>query len=145
MPYLDWSEQNIGLEAAPQADRETQLTLTLPNRELAAQLKTELEGVLATPGRELRLNLPRRWTIFWKAREGDSRLLLAHPEHDVWVATVAAEAEYGQLLLKGLDRVSQSGGGIDLASLGAGHSFNNLGLVIQVVGQVAEQAAAGTA
>ncbi len=40
------------------------------------------------PGSEIRMDFPAGWTLFWKAREADeSRLLLAHPEKEEWVAT----------------------------------------------------------
>jgi hypothetical protein len=51
---------------------------------------------------ELRLELPNGWAVFWKEREGESRLLIAHPSAEVWVATCALTREHGLTVLERL-------------------------------------------
>jgi hypothetical protein len=40
--------------------------------------------------------------MFWKEREGESRLLLAHPSADAWVATAALTKEHGLTVVERL-------------------------------------------
>lgn len=60
------------------------------------ELVQELEAVfkLSTSdnlSQELRLKLSDPWTLFWKMREGENRILVAHPETETWVGTLALE------------------------------------------------------
>ncbi len=94
--------------------------------ELAAALR-ELFAVAAAapagPHGELRLDLPRGWIVFWKLREGESRLLLAHPQQDEWVATAALTREHGALVAERLERLA---GG---ALLNVGEVGGELGVI----------------
>lgn len=103
MPYVNWSKADIRPEFE---ERSARLTLGL-RAEQVALLGSELASLF--PGadqqishRELRLDLPAGWTLFWKRREGESRYLLAHPEQQTWVATLALEGEEGARLVSAL-------------------------------------------
>ena len=93
MPYLNWKERETGQEV-----RDSLFTLRLKSRELA-ELIALLEEVFVENGPELRVDLPRNWIVFWKRREGESRLLIAHPQENEWVATAALEPEHGKKLI----------------------------------------------
>jgi hypothetical protein len=54
-------------------------------------------------GGELRVDLPREWIVFWKPRDGESRLLLAHPQPEEWVATVALSEGDGKELIRRME------------------------------------------
>jgi hypothetical protein len=101
MPYLDWSNEPITMsfEEHPKLAR---LRVDL-SRAQHNELGLELQKVYAEGGFELRVDFPRRWTIFFKAREEDSRLLLAHPEENAWVATVALTPAHGSRVVEKLN------------------------------------------
>ncbi|MBC7386606.1 MAG: hypothetical protein H7301_10670 [Cryobacterium sp.] len=67
-------------------------------REIAAAL------TLLTPveGNELRTHFPGGWTVFWKMIAGESRLLVAHPELNEWVATLALSSDHIEKLRRRL-------------------------------------------
>jgi hypothetical protein len=92
----------------------------------------------AGSGRELRMDLSGGWTVFWKSRESGSRLLLAHPEHQEWVATVALEPALGQKLVERLKELN-AGQSLTIHELGEelGIEFYNLGAVSNVEIQIA--------
>lgn len=99
MPYLDFSAKPIELAMSAHPHCEHQLDLHLPVAELQT-LQAGLEDLLENQSRELRVDFPNKWTVFWKLREGETRLLLAHPEEHVWVATVAMTHEHCQAVVR---------------------------------------------
>jgi hypothetical protein len=143
MPYLNWKEQKrIKQEIGPLAPGgshepgdKLRLTLSLESGPLL-ELLPLLREAFAPGGGELRLDLPRGWIVFWKRREGESRLLLAHPQTDEWVATVALSGEHGASLLERLDRLASvapgaSGPGeLHLGDLAATGGVSNLELTL---------------
>jgi hypothetical protein len=92
---------------------------------------TATEGHFSSMVPELRVDLPDQWIVFWKKRASDTRLLLAHPEKDEWVATAALEETHGLNLVSALKKLSP-GDGISIHELGAdlyeSGSVNNLEL-----------------
>lgn len=108
MPYLNWSEAEILPVQTGHPRLGTQLELTF-SAEQALHLVESLQPVFAKAGSELRLDLPGRWTLYWKIREGDTRLLLAHPEADAWVGTVALNPEQAPGCLDKLRSLSVAG------------------------------------
>src|SRR4051794_37056919 len=123
MPYLNWKDQT-GLKqeiaGGPGGAGPLRLTLGLDSAQ-ASMLLPLLRDVLseeAPLGSELRVDLPRNWIVFWKKREGESRLLIAHPQTDEWVATAALSAAHGQLLLERFERLS-SGEALSVGELEA--------------------------
>src|SRR5258708_6438717 len=105
MPYLNWKEREIQKRIEPQVDARSTLTLTLSGEERAALLPL-LEEVYLREGSELRVDLPENWIVFWKSRESESRLLIAHPERGEWVTTIALEAGHGRSVLESLKGLS---------------------------------------
>jgi hypothetical protein len=101
MPYLNWREQILSQTATPSpadADYMT-VTLTLTPQQVQA-LAASLQNIFTEGSTsELRLDLPNQWVIFWKQREGESRLLIAHPQAEEWVTTAALLHEHACLLL----------------------------------------------
>lgn len=94
-----------------------------------AELLGFLEEVYLRGGSELRVDLPGNWILFWKTRESESRLLLAHPQHDEWVATLALEAEHGRRVLDAV-RALQMGDVVSLSEQGAIGSISNVEVIV---------------
>ncbi len=94
MPFLNWKSQPIDVsqESAPRWG--TRVTIALPPEQRAA-LEKSLEDCLQVGGKELRVDFPKGWSIFWRIREetgeASSRVLLAHPDPEQWVASVLLE------------------------------------------------------
>jgi len=101
MPLLNWKSQSVGVVSSPHISREAQLTLEL-SESLALELASSLEEIFEGRSVELRHMLPGGWTLFWKMREGESRALLAHPEAEEWVATLALMESDGRRLVTSL-------------------------------------------
>ena len=130
MPYLNWKTREIRKTIEPHADARSTLALNLSAEE-RAQLLPMLEEVYAHGGAELRLDLPGEWIIFWKSRESESRLLLAHPQRDEWVATVALESEHGRRLLQRLGELG-TGDALSISELGAIGSVSNVEIILSL-------------
>jgi hypothetical protein len=113
-----------------------QLDLSRPALRELAEVLCE---VLTPGGGELRLSLPDAWTIFWKLREDETRLLIAHPQVDEWVATVALEPLHAQAVNDAFARVlgsatSEASESLSIGKLGRDgivSSVSNLELVIR--------------
>jgi hypothetical protein len=137
MPYLNWKDptrlkhqlkQEIApYEAGGDEGGRQRLTLSLEGQPLK-ELLLLLREVFSAGG-ELRLDLPRGWAIFWKKREGESRLLLAHPQHDEWVATCALTAEHGAQAIERLEALG-AGQRLDLGELAVLGGLSNLELTL---------------
>jgi hypothetical protein len=155
MPHLNWRSSPVVKRVVPlgpngpldpsesdgiERDFVMQLELSRPAlRELADVL---LE-VLSPGGGELRVSLPDAWTVFWKLREDETRLLIAHPQVGEWVATVALEPLHAQAVNDALARVLGSATPEANESLSIGKlardgivsSVSNLELVIRCSAQ----------
>jgi hypothetical protein len=147
MPYLDWKaltpeqlRQEVGpIGASSQEDPRTaehmRMTLSAAPDQLAELARLLGESLDPEARGELRLELPRGWLVFWKKREGESRLLMAHPQQDEWVATVALAAAPATGLVEQVQRLASSGDApsLSLSSLPAPDgwgSVSNLELVL---------------
>lgn len=104
MAHLDWTRVGlkIGIRAHPRHETELQIPLDQDHQQ---RLGAELGQVLGQAGAELRLDLPQGWTVHWKLCEGETRLLLAHPDAASWVATVAIQAAVAGEFLERLRRL----------------------------------------
>ena len=132
MPYLNWLERPIELTRTNHHRFGTQLELPLTSEDLARLREAVSEVILAGEG-ELRVDLPQDWTIFWKAREGESRQLLARPEKDKWVATLAYHSNEGRALINALTtKLSAPGNSIRLSELGPLNATSNIEVVIRL-------------
>jgi hypothetical protein len=139
MPYLNWKERSTGHSMRPLpagGEGRSHMDLVFSSEDIAI-LVPYLEEIFLRGGYELRMDLANGWTVFWKSRESGSRLLLAHPEHQEWVATVALETELGQKLIEKLKELSvgQSFGIHELAEE-LGIEFYSLGAVSNIEIQI---------
>jgi hypothetical protein len=128
MPYLDWTQKSVRLIATPLTGGKLQLTLGLKREELQ-RLESDLTEVYLQGGRELRMGLPQEWVLFWKKREEGSRLLVAHPQPNEWVGTVALDEAFGQQLLSGLKKLEE-GASFTVNRLSPVASVSNLELIM---------------
>jgi hypothetical protein len=126
MPFLNWRELNVSQRVEPHPRREKLLDLGFPAASLP-ELVSALEDVFARAQGELRLELPEGWTVFWKEREGESRLLLAHPTEGAWVATAALSREDGLRLVSAL-RALEPGQALELGSVATVARMSNVEL-----------------
>lgn len=111
MPYLNWREQTLSQTATPHPADAERMVVSLALTPTQVQALVESLQNIFTEGStaELRLDLPNQWVIFWKQREGESRLLIAHPQAEEWVTTAALLHEHACLLLNRLrDLASQT-------------------------------------
>jgi hypothetical protein len=129
-PYLNWKSGAVRQEVQPHPEQPRRMLMRLELDEAGrAALAPLLREVYAEDGGELRLDLPREWVVFWKRREGESRLLLAHPAEDQWVATIALEANLGGKLAAALEALP-GGESFRVGALGPLGSVSNLELEI---------------
>ena len=139
MPYLNWKHQErLKQEIAP-LESMLRMTLTIPAAELAPLVSSLREIFEGPVGTELRLDLPRGWIVFWKKRseargseqsfEDESRLLVAHPQDEEWVATVALSAGHGAELVSRLEGLA-AGRSVSVAELGPTGKVSNLELTL---------------
>jgi len=104
----------VSYELKPHPKWQLQMTMRLAPAQceaLAVALekaftKTELKLPLADLGTrgwadELG-DVPQKFMSFWKVREGDSRIMIAHPEQNEWVVTVALERYYFEKMIEKL-------------------------------------------
>jgi hypothetical protein len=101
MIYLNWTETHIPIEVVSPALDKVLLKMKL-NDDQVHSLVQYLEEVYQDSRQELRLGLSPEWTLFWKQREEGCRALMAHPEKDEWVGTLALEVMAGKKLLSAL-------------------------------------------
>lgn len=133
MPYLNWKavdESKVVLEVITHPKRGSQLNVTL-SAAARDELCPRLEGSLGGGEGELRLDLPREWIIFWKQRETESRLLIAHPQEKEWVTTVALDAPHGLKFLERL-KVLKSGESVAIGELAPIGNVSNVEVVIKI-------------
>ena len=134
MPYLNWKTaefaangaQSITKKVTEVTDRKYLLELVI-SRPQALELQEALAPIFGQARGELRVDLPDGWIIFWKNRDSESRLLLAHPAETEWVATVALDPALASLLLTNLSSSAQ----LPLVSH-SGQSVSNLELLIKI-------------
>src|SRR4051812_20051355 len=98
MSFLNWRESAVTAAVSPHPRRGSIMTLEVSPNDLPALIEA-LEEVFSSAAGELRLELPNGWTVFWKEREGESRLLLARPDAKTWIATAALTPEHGKALV----------------------------------------------
>ena len=132
MPYLDWTPEELEVSLFQEVSQlnppKTQLTLKLGSKEIQS-LIGELEAIYSGSARELRVSLPQGWTVFWKRKDSGARALLAHPQSDEWVSTIALEADQGKQLISFLN-VLEIGQSFSLSQRIALDHVSNLELMI---------------
>lgn len=133
MPFMNWTERSVQIETKMNPEATSQMTIVLGVAE-RDELLEALTEVFSGPFLELRLDLPRKWTVFWKIKTGDSRVLLAHPEVDTWVATVAVTTEASRLLLDQIRDLKAGEASLDIGLAVDVSSVSNLELALKIPG-----------
>jgi hypothetical protein len=128
MNRIDWKNQNITYTRDTHPKLQNQLSLTLPWTRLE-ELRIQLQETLTKENEELKVDLPKKWTLYWKMKPGASRLSLAHPAADEWVASLLLSREHGEKLLTALEKLEE-GSSLALSQLTALGPFSNFELVI---------------
>ncbi len=134
MPFLNWGDSPVVLQAVQKTDRETQLILGLSEilvRELAQELTEIYAASGISYGKELRWVLPQSWVVFWKTRIDGARLLLAHPQKDEWVGTMALAPDWSSRWVESLQNL-RPGQSVVLSQMGGVHSVSNFDLVVRL-------------
>jgi hypothetical protein len=106
MPYLNWKEKTLKLEMKVHSETRTALKLSLTD-DLIQDLASNLEELFSTKAGELRLQLPDNWVLFWKMREEGGRALVAHPNPEEWVGTLALEPSWGEKIILALAQLKK--------------------------------------
>lgn len=130
MPYLNLMDHPVLLSKDSHPKWETALSLSFSG-EARDRLLERLEQTVEQQ-KELRLDLPQGWTLYFKLKEGDNRLLLAHPEAEAWVGTVLLmEKEMGEFLsrLRGLSPADE---GLQFGDMFQLSEFSNLDLKVSI-------------
>jgi hypothetical protein len=135
MPYLNWKNatsqqlaQDVLTAQASGGTREFQLSLKLSG-DLVQELIPQLQDIFDQGGPELRVDLPKEWIMFWKSRAGESRVLMAHPQPDEWVSTMALNTTHGKKLIDAL-KALQPGQTVSIESLGSVGPVSNVDVLI---------------
>jgi hypothetical protein len=137
MPYLSWIEKTVGANARPLDRLRAELRLELGSEEIR-DLTEYLEAIYVQRAGELRLEINSQWVLFWKRREDGSRTLMAHPEENQWVGTIALEDQMSSRVIATLQAL-QAGEEFSLRQIGELASVSNLELIISRVGLEQEQ------
>lgn len=103
------------------------------------QWRDAFENEVLKEHKELRHPFNEELTLFWKSKElGESRILLAHPEVNEWVASVILNLEDIHQLLLEMDKLGKSKTQISFSQLGVWSHMGsitgrgNLDLTIQL-------------
>lgn len=100
MAFLRFEAESCGVEllhadSVDEYSGEPKRVLSLSlTREKLRELHAALGEIREKEGSELRSELPKGWTVFWKIRSGESRFFVARPEVDQWVATLALSSAH---------------------------------------------------
>jgi len=127
MAFLNFTTRPIQIEKLPHPLYKTHLKIMIAPTE-REEIMSKLSELTENVGSELRVDFPGDVTFFWKLREEESRLLLAHPEKEVWVATLALTAEHLQVWLNEIQELS---GPVFLSELKKLGKFSNLEVSFQ--------------
>lgn len=141
MPYLNFKEARVARHIEPLPgqtsgeERDFAMSLRLEEDGAAKLLAAlvDLSSQVVGPGMsapELRVDLPGDWALFWKIRAGESRMLVAHPEAEQWVATLALSPSHWAALIRSLGALSKSTGPVVVHALESLSSVSNLELEI---------------
>lgn len=130
MAKVDWSQAKILKQVTPGNRFEWQMNLQMDHSLLMSQI-TYLEDVYLRDQGELRVDLADSWTKFWKKRDFESRSLMAHPNPNEWVLTLALTEEIGNLVIDTMKRM-RPGDTLVLSQIGSLARQSNADLLIKV-------------
>ena len=131
MSVLDWKSKTLQMSRGTHPKLQTALSLGLSSNELK-ELQAGLEKALSS-NTELRVELPLKWTLYFKPRAGGSRVSLAHPQADEWVATIYLAPDHIQRLVDAISNLARGGGTAALSALGSPGPFANFELILSAV------------
>jgi hypothetical protein len=130
---LNFLSGTVGLNKATHPWLQCQLELQFPQSELQ-QLESALISVYQGTETEARLLLPSSWTVYFKKRDSDSQLFLAHPAPDTWVATCALNPALAEALVLAVQDLLGTGTEFHLSRLkhvGKVNRLSNLEVLIK--------------
>jgi hypothetical protein len=130
MAKVDWSQAKIQKQVVAGNRFEWQMNLQMDHSDLQA-LIPYLEDVYLRDQGELRVDLPEKWTKFWKKRDFESRSLMAHPGANEWVLTLALTEDLGNLVIDAMKRM-RPGDTLVLSQIGALARQSNADLLIKI-------------
>ena len=143
MAKLNWTEQaDIKLLHSVNSPHRygTEVRLALP-RVQALELMAELRCSFME-SKETKVALTSRngeaeaqatsWTLYFKACDGHSRFLLAHPELKTWVATLGIGRAEVLNFFERFTRAIEDGTVFDLGELADADRLSNIGLILSV-------------
>ena len=122
MSFRNFSHRDVKIEIQQHARFESMMVVHLSS-EVKAELIEALKEVVDGKTNELRVDLPNQMTLFFKVREGDSRILVARPETDILVGTLALLKNHMDLLISQLSVPEVS---IDITKVASVHRLSNL-------------------
>lgn len=128
---LDWKNTpTVQLARAAHPKYQTQVTITATAAQLSELHKAFSQAVAAND--ELRVELPQNWMMYLKLRPAASRVQLAHPALNDWVATLNLSPTHAQKFLDALFHLSQTNGvgEVTVNSLADPGPFANVEIVI---------------
>lgn len=131
MDMLDWKNSpTVTLARGAHPKYQTQVTIMAT----ATQL-TELHSAFsqaAAANDEVRVELPQNWMLYFKLRASASRVQLAHPALNDWVATLNLSPTHAQKFLDALLQLAQQNGAgeVMLNALADPGPFANVEIVI---------------
>lgn len=132
MPYLALNDSQISVSVDEQVPAfEKRLALEL-KPETQGVLIQALENLIERPSSELRLELPQGWTVFWKLRSGESRMLLAHPDLNTWVGTIALSELDLRAWISELRNMTQTSLPTTLSRIVTFGAFSNLDIEVRL-------------
>lgn len=98
MSYRNFTKKEITIEILDHPQFETLVSLTLAPQDRHELVEALIE-VKNLETKELRVDFASLLTLFFKIREGESRLLVARPELNTCVGTLALSASHLSLLI----------------------------------------------
>ncbi len=107
------------------------MSLELGVDSLREDLLPALRNTFQAAGGELRLDLPQEWSLFWKLKDGETRVLVAHPATGQWVGTLALERSFADQLILKLESAA-AGESLRVGSIGPVSGVSNLDLVFKL-------------
>ena len=95
MAYLNWSSAPAAVTVDPSREEKIGVRIAGLTAEDRSELATAVAAVNRQEDPELRIDFPNHFTLFIKSRSDVSRFLVAHPEPEAWVGTIALSLAHG--------------------------------------------------
>jgi hypothetical protein len=133
MVFLDWSARpgvHLQLEEHPRWKQQVRISAAVSAPEWSELAQALRETFGEGGGPETRLQLPQGWTIYWKARDAESRLFMAHPEKEEWVVNASLEAPHGAAVIGALEG-AEKGSVVTVSAVGRINRMSNVEIALE--------------